>query len=107
LILDPTDFGQEFQFVVRLTSPGLETEIVARANFVGHERHHNIVNNWMGVPVAAEGVITFNASLNDDHVARHELTVYPADPTARLDGTLLLATQAPTVGATDAAIARG
>lgn len=88
-ILDQSDMGVDFQFVVRTTTPGGVAGPHARLNFRGVDRHHNLINNWMGIPVVGDGTLVFEAFLNEVHVAQHEVTIHPVNASARFDGTLI------------------
>jgi hypothetical protein len=88
-VLDDADIGQEFQFTVRAMWDGNELA-VARANFVGRERHHNLISNWFGIPVTGPGSLTFDARLNEEHVAGHLITIRAADVANPLHRQLLV-----------------
>ncbi len=60
----------------------------ARLNFVGREKRHNLVNNWMGLPIDRPGSLVFEAVLNEDPVAHHEITVHPPEA-GRYEGYLV------------------
>jgi hypothetical protein len=87
--LSEDDKDQDFQAVLRVTVPGLETVGEFRQNFTAEGPTHRMLFQLQSVPVLMDGTILFEISLNGERKASHQIRIVAADATATDDGFLI------------------
>jgi len=76
---EPGDEGQEFQLLLRITTPsGQKHEI--RSNFRLTSPRHRVMQRIQGLPIESEGELRFEAILNEKHAAEHVVDVLRGGP---------------------------
>ena len=89
LDLDEGEVGEDFQAMIRITTPEDEEVREFRANFRPAGPSARVFHRFAGIPVRAQGTMRFEFLVNNDSKATHRITVEAADPGAPSDGTLV------------------
>ena len=75
------DFDQDFQAVLRVTSPGLPPrDVSTNFRFAPSGLRMRVIQRVVGVRVEQEGDLVFELLLNGHHIAEHVITVQRAEP---------------------------
>jgi hypothetical protein len=84
LRLVPEDFGEDWQAVIRVASPGAPVPASFALNFqvVEGSTRQRLTHRIDGLPAFAEGQITFELLINGKHFATHVLDVRLSSPQA-------------------------
>lgn len=74
----PAEIGQDYQVVIRIIAPG-EAPRDQRTNFTARHVRQRIFTQVVGLPLAREGELRFEVTLNDRHEASHTVSVVRVD----------------------------
>lgn len=76
---EPGDEGQDFQVLLRITSPSGKNH-ETRSNFRFVAPRHRVMQRMERLPIEQAGQLQFEVSLNDKHSAEHVVDIHLVSP---------------------------